>query len=118
MYFATALSNFKTFLIANQPSKADSNRTAAYILGTLFLVFLALSPQMAMAAPWDSTANQVLSMLTGGLTRTIAIIAVVALGIATMMGKLQFRWAAAVIVGIVLIFGSATIVDYFISAAI
>jgi len=69
-----------------------------------------------MAAPWDSAANQVLSLLTGGLTRSLAIIAVIACGIAAIAGKLSWDWAIKIIVGIVLIFGAAAIVDFFSSA--
>jgi type IV secretory pathway VirB2 component (pilin) len=78
---------------------------------------LALTPEIAMAAPWDSTATKVLEIFTGGLTRTIAIITVIACGIAAMAGKLSWDWAIKIIVGIVLIFGAAAIVDYIIAAA-
>ncbi|MEY3200728.1 MAG: hypothetical protein RIR70_278, partial [Pseudomonadota bacterium] len=76
---------------------------------------LSLIPEIAMAAPWDSTAAQVLAIFTGGLTRTLAIIAVIACGIAAMVGKLSWEWAIKIVVGIVLIFGSASIVDFVIA---
>ena len=53
---------------------------------------------------------------TGGLTRTLAIIAVIACGIA-ISRKLSWDWAIKIIVGIVLIFGAAAIVDYVIAAS-
>ncbi len=81
------------------------------------LVMLAMTPEIAFAAPWDSAANKVLEIFTGGLTRTIAIIAVIACGIGALMGKLSWDWAIKIIIGIVLIFGAAAIVDYAISAA-
>ena len=74
-------------------------------------------PETAMAAPWDSTATQILGIFTGGLTRTIAIIAVIACGIAAIAGKLSWDWAIKIIVGIILIFGAASIVDYIIAGA-
>ena len=74
-------------------------------------------PETALAAPWDSTATKVLDIFTGGLTRTIAIIAVIACGIAAIAGKLSWDWAIKIIVGIILIFGAVSIVDYFIGAA-
>ena len=55
--------------------------------------------------------------ITGGLTRTFAIIAVIACGIAAMAGKLSWDWAIKIVVGIVLIFGSTALVDYVISAS-
>ena len=77
----------------------------------------ALIPEIATAAPWDSTATQILGIFTGGLTRTIAIITVIACGIAALAGKLSWDWAIKIIVGIVLIFGSVAIVDYIIAGA-
>lgn len=77
----------------------------------------ALIPEVAMAAPWDSAATNVLAIFTGGLTRTLAIIAVIACGIAAIAGKLSWDWAIKVIIGIVLIFGAAAIVDYIIAAS-
>ena len=77
----------------------------------------ALIPEIARAAPWDSTATQILGIFTGGLTRTIAIITVIACGIAALAGKLSWDWAIKIIVGIVLIFGSVAIVDYIIAGA-
>lgn len=74
-------------------------------------------PETAIAAPWDSTATQILGIFTGGLTRTIAIIAVIACGIAAIAGKLSWDWAIKIIVGIILIFGAASIVDYIIAGA-
>ena len=85
------------------------------ILLTISAVFLI--PETAMATPWDSTSQQILAIFTGGLTRTIAIISVIACGIAAIAGKLSWDWAIKIIVGIVLIFGAAAIVDYIIAAA-
>jgi type IV secretion system protein VirB2 len=91
---------------------------AAKAAGFFMLLALAFAmPEVAMAAPWDSAADSVLEIFTGGLTRTLAIIAVIACGIAAVAGKLSWDWAIKIIVGIVLIFGSATIVDYVISAS-
>ncbi len=86
------------------------------------LILLALSavvmiPETAFAAPWDTTATKILDIFTGGLTRTIAIIAVIACGIAAIAGKLSWDWAIKIIVGIMLIFGAASIVDYIIAGA-
>ena len=85
----------------------------------VFLVILLglFLPELALAAPWDSAATKVLEIFTGGLSRTIAIIAVIACGIAAVAGRLSWDWAVKVIVGIVLIFGAASIVDYIIAAA-
>ncbi|CAA9890774.1 Conjugal transfer protein (fragment) [Candidatus Methylobacter favarea] len=94
-----------------------SNKKMNSVMAIMGIFALALIPDIAMAAPWDSTATKVLEIFTGGMTRTIAIIAVIACGIAAMAGKLSWDWAIKIIVGIVLIFGAAAIVDYVISAA-
>jgi len=91
--------------------------TVAAVMAISFFGAIAITPELVFAAPWDGVATQVLAIFTGGLTRTIAIIAVIACGIAAMMGKLSWAWAINIVIGIVLIFGSAAIVDYMISAA-
>lgn len=95
----------------------ETNNRAVSAVIMLGISVLALMPGAAMAAPWDSTASSVLEIFTGGLTRTIAIISVIAMGIAAMAGKLSWDWAIKITVGIVLIFGSTAIVDYIIGAA-
>ncbi|MDR2031361.1 MAG: TrbC/VirB2 family protein [Azoarcus sp.] len=97
-------------------ANANVARTGGF-LPLVILAFLAFLPEVAAAAPWDGAANQVLEIFTGGLTRTLAIIAVIACGIAAIAGKLSWDWAIKIIVGIVLIFGSTAVVDYIISAA-
>jgi type IV secretory pathway VirB2 component (pilin) len=79
------------------------------------LVILALMPEIAMAAPWDGAATKVLEIFTSGLVRTLAIIAVIACGLAAFGGKLSWDWAIKIIVGIVLTFGATSIVDYVIA---
>jgi type IV secretory pathway VirB2 component (pilin) len=87
------------------------------LLILLALTAVIMIPETAFAAPWDTTATKILDIFTGGLTRTIAIIAVIACGIAAIAGKLSWDWAIKIIVGIILIFGAASIVDYIIAGA-
>ena len=99
------------------PSQARLQRRAAVALGVTIGLFLFIMPEAAMAFPWDTAAQKVLAIFTNGLTRTLAIIAVIACGIAAMAGKLSWDWAIKIIIGIVLIFGATSIVDYVISAS-
>lgn len=94
-------------------SAANSQRVESMYKAflTVFLLFMSLTVR---AEPWDDLADGILGALTGGLTRTIAIIACVGLGIAAMIGKLTWKLAGSLVGGIVLIFGSAAIVDFFI----
>lgn len=111
------ISRMKRWLAADKSSKAEvSQRTLALVAVSVVGAF-ALMPGIAAAAPWDSVADNVLGIFTNGLTRTIAIIAVIACGIAAMFGKLSWDWAIKIVVGITLIFGGAAIVDYVIAAA-
>ncbi len=83
----------------------------------LIVLTISLIPEIAMAEPWDTTAEKVLEIFTGGLTRTLAIIAIIISGVLAMFGKMQWSWVINIVLGIVLIFGGAAIVDYIISAA-
>lgn len=110
-------SKAKAAWVANRIATAESSSKSIALLAVATVGVLALMPGMAMAAPWDGAATTVLGWLTGGLTRTIAIVAVIACGIMAVFGKLSWDWAVKIIVGIVLIFGSATIVDLVIAGS-
>lgn len=110
------LLELKTSYITNaQQKRKSSGRTVSTIAMMLVILFF-MAPELAMAEPWDAAAQKVLDIFTGGLARTLAIIAVIACGIAAIAGKLSWDWAIKIIIGIVLIFGAAAIVDYIISA--
>lgn len=104
-------------LAADKARKLDAGRRNAYVMAAVALCTVGLMPEAAWAAPWDTMGTQVIAIFTGGLTRSIAILAVIGCGIAAAAGKLQWSWAISIVFGIVLIFGSAAIVDYFIAAA-
>ena len=101
--------------LALSPVSREQNRRTVGVLLMLGILLLALAPGFAAAAPWDSAGQKVLEIFTGGFARTIAIIAVIACGIAALAGKLSWDWAIKIIIGIVLIFGGPAIVDYVIS---
>lgn len=117
MKIANLYNKFKRALPANHPSKAAQNKRFVAFAAIMTMGAFALMPELALAAPWDSAATSVLAIFTGGLTRTLAIIAVIACGIAAIAGKLSWDWAIKIIIGIVLIFGASAIVDYVIAAA-
>ena len=121
MNLCMTLGNFinkgRAAVAADKARKVDVDRRAAKSVMLMALCLAATLPGLAIAGPWDTMGTQVLAIFTGGLTRTIAIITVIACGIAAMAGKLSWDWAIKIIVGIVLIFGAAAIVDYLIAAA-
>ena len=68
----------------------------------------------AQAALFDSGTNFLTALealLTGTWARLIAIIAVIILGFGWMSGRITWAVAGAMIGGIILVFGSAAIVD-------
>lgn len=111
------LNQLKTAYTTNAIEKREvSERTLALIL--MLLIALAfMMPDAVMAEPWDSTAQKVLDIFNNGLTRLLAIIAVIACGIAALAGRLSWDWAVKIVIGLVLIFGAAAIVDYISAAA-
>jgi type IV secretion system protein VirB2 len=65
----------------------------------------------ALANPFESIANKIQEILTGGLARTIAIVAIVILGYLAFVGYLTWVWAIRIILGIVLVFGAVQIFE-------
>ena len=74
-------------------------------------------PHAAMAAfgsaPWETALQTVVDYMTGSTARLIAILAVAGVGVGMLAGYMSIRTALGVILGIAVIFGSATIVDLF-----
>ena len=86
----------------------------------LFLFVLISAPALAQSsdlAPITNLTDFILDFLTGPFARSIAGIAVVALGIMAKAGRLKWQHAASVIFGIALVFGGATIADQLANAA-
>ena len=55
--------------------------------------------------------QNIINLLNNNVIRGLAIIAIIVTGIAWMFGHLDLRRAGTVIIGIIVIFGAATIVD-------
>ncbi len=83
---------------------------------SILTVIVSTIPDIALAAPWDSVGQQILTDLTGPFAKTMAALAVVACGIAAMAGRMPIDWAIKIVLGIVLIFGSTSFVTWISSA--
>lgn len=70
----------------------------------------------ATLQPVQSTLQQLISALTGPIATALATLAVIACGFFAWSGRLTWGIAGSVIFGIVLVFGSAQIVQFFQSA--
>ena len=66
--------------------------------------------------PVQSTLTQLVQALTGPISTALATLAVIACGFFAWAGRLTWGVAGSVIFGIVLVFGSAQIVQFFQSA--
>jgi len=89
-------------------------RTLARILSMFGLVALAslLSAEPALAQTnLESFGQSVLNLLSNGLLRTVAILAIIAAGFGWLTGRVNTGALVTVIIGIALIFSAPWIVD-------
>lgn len=102
-------------VVEQQKQNQSLSRFALVSIG---VYFFALEPSLAMAAAAATTSNletaatTILSGLTGTLGKTLATIAVIVLGMMAMFGKLAWDTAIKVILGIAIMFGAASIVNW------
>jgi len=89
--------------------KTASFGAAAMIVGlaTLF----SPDPAFAQSANLEGFANNVLSLLSNGLLRALAVIAVIIAGAGWLMGRVNTGGLVTVIIGIAIIFSAPWIVD-------
>ncbi len=97
----------------NDSAPASRVTTARRIAAVAFgaAVFSLALVEPAAAQNVEGLLQNVLDILTGNTARLLAVLAVVLLGILAMFGMFDFRRMAIVVVGIVVVFGSAEIVD-------
>jgi len=83
------------------------------LLFTLSFLMMAMSADVALAAsgPIEQGVDWILELLTSGIARSVAIIGIAVLGYMAWAGKLTWEKAIQFIIGIVLVFGGATLVD-------
>jgi type IV secretory pathway VirB2 component (pilin) len=89
-----------------------SRRTAA-LMGLAGLIALAAGPAYAQTVGGDigGFIDNIIELLNSNVIRGLAIIAIIVTGIAWMFGHLDMRRAGTVVVGIIVIFSAAAIVD-------
>lgn len=83
---------------------------AAGLTAGVALAFVGAEPALA-AADIEGLLQNVVDLLTGTTARLLAILAVVIVGILWMFGLFDLRRAAVVVLGIVVVFGAAEIVE-------
>lgn len=89
--------------------KATSFVAVAAIVGMATL--LSPDPAFAQSANLEGFANNVLALLSNGLLRALAVIAVIIAGAGWLMGRVNTGGLVTVIIGIAIIFSAPWIVD-------
>ena len=89
-------------------------RNTKYLSFSAATLAVIASPTFAQdLSPIQTMLETVEAALTGPIGISVATLAVIGTGFMCMMGRLNWGWFASVIIGIVLIFSAATIVDGF-----
>lgn len=86
------------------------------LIGITLTVLVGDAFAQGTLAPVQSTLQTLVTALTGPIATSLAILAVIACGFLAWSGRLTWGIAGSVIFGIVLVFGSAQIVQFFQSA--
>lgn len=97
------------------PMPSTSQRRALLALTCALAATDALA-QGGNLQPVQSTLQQLIQVLTGPIATSLAILAVIALGMLAWVGRLTWYFTGSIIFGIVLVFGSTQIVQFFQSA--
>lgn len=95
----------------------SASATSPELIVLVLLLAVPLAAQAQDIAPISGALNAVHGFLQSTAMRTLAAIAVIAMGVGAMMGRLRWLWAGSVIGGIVLIFGADAIVSFFTTSA-
>ncbi|WP_375269431.1 TrbC/VirB2 family protein [Phenylobacterium sp.] len=92
-----------------------SRRRALIATGGTIAIWMMAGPALAQSAPVGGQIggfiDNIVELLNSSVIRGLAVIAVILTGIAWMFGHLDLRRAGSVIVGIIVIFSAAAIVD-------
>lgn len=75
-------------------------------------ILLVATPAHAASA-WEDALQKVVDIFTGNTSRLLAILAVAGFGIGALFGRVSWRRAGEIVLGIAIVFGAASIVDMF-----
>jgi type IV secretory pathway VirB2 component (pilin) len=91
---------------------AHYDSTTRNLVALSVLLGLALAPEIAAANVLDNFGNAILGILNNTFLRALAIVAVIGSGLMALSGRIQWMAFIVVMLAVVIIFGSAGIVDY------
>jgi type IV secretion system protein VirB2 len=91
------------------------------VASTISITALSFTEALAQSsggtlAPVQTTLEQLVSVLTGQIATSLAVLAVISCGFFAWAGRLTWGIAGSIIFGIVLVFGATQIVSFFQSA--
>ena len=93
---------------------SPSPRSLLVFAGAALVASLAASPVFAATAAGGNIGTfiqNVIDLLNNNVIRGLAVVAIIITGVSWMFGHVDLRRAGTVVVGIIVIFGAATIVD-------
>ena len=80
------------------------------------LTALVLAPEIVLAGPIEDGVDWLLDLLTSGIARSMAIVGIAILGYLAWAGRITAEACGKYLLGVVLVFGGAAIVDLLIRA--
>ena len=86
------------------------NDLAIALFAAIFCVFIVIEP--ASANVLDNFGTAVLGILNNVFLRTVAIVAIIVTGVMALTGRMEWQRFLYVLLGVVIIFGAAGIVDF------
>jgi len=86
------------------------NDLAIALFAAMVCVFIVVEP--ASANVLDNFGTAVLGILNNVFLRTVAIVAIIVTGVMALSGRLEWMRFIYVLLGVVIIFGAAGIVDF------
>jgi len=104
-------SRIQRHVAAMSPRQHKAAAIVATAAMAAFATLVSPDPAFAQSANLEGFANNVLGLLSNGLLRAIAVIAVIIAGAGWMMGRVNTGAIVTVIIGIAIIFSAPWIVD-------
>ena len=80
----------------------------------LIPTILLISQPVYAASAWEDALQKVVDIFTGNTSRLLAILAVAGFGIGALFGRVSWRRAGEIVLGIAIVFGAVSIVDMFV----
>jgi len=104
-------SKFQRIVGAASPQQRKTATIAATVAIVGIVTIATPDPAYAQSANLEGFANNVLGLLSNGLLRALAVIAVIIAGAGWLMGRVNTGALVTVIIGIAIIFSAPWIVD-------